>query len=94
MSRRRLFGPDHPVASAVFGAAMIAMVTYLFVSRPGPIPAVPHPPAKAQPDPPAPVARQVVQRANFYDQEVEPLIAKTDALNREAATAFNHLSRI
>ncbi len=37
----------------------------------------------AEPD--RPVAAAEVQRANFYDTEVEPLIIQTDELNREAA---------
>ena len=80
-----MLGPEHPIASALFGAALVGLLTYLVVSRPEAVPKVPDAPAVEQPKPPEPVVQPEVRRAHFYDAEVEPLIAKTDALNREAA---------
>ncbi len=82
----RLLGPDRPLASAAVGAALLAALTYLVVLRPEPVPVIPTAPVKtALGEPAPPIAKPEVQRAHFYDAEVEPLIEQTDALNREAA---------
>ena len=79
-------GPERPVVSALFAAALVGSLTYLslYASRPDPAPELPAASRPAGPVAP-PMAEPEVQRAAFYDAEVEPLIVATDTLNRQAA---------
>ncbi len=76
-------GPAHPVGAAAWGATLVALLVFVVSSQQtrGPLPEIPTPT-------PVPVAVSVardVQRALFFDTQVEPRIDETDRRNRQAA---------
>jgi len=78
--------PFHPVAFAVFVAALCAQVAFVITTRDDtPLEATVTELVDPEPsEPPSVIAREV-QRAKFFDESVQPEIAMTDARNREAA---------
>lgn len=78
-------GP-HPIGTAVLGGAFAALLTLAVVSERPRVRPVEIPESPSVPTVEVPLqASRDTQRAAFYDEEVEPEIVRTDALNRQAA---------
>ncbi len=83
-SKKLTFGPAYPAAAAAWAGVIAAWCTFVVVTQRPPEPRRLELPEPAPTEAVTVVPRNV-QRAVFFDSEVEPRIVETDRLNREAA---------
>ena len=77
-------GLEHPLAACILLAALVALATLAVTSHPND-PAAPPAFEAAPPQEISVAPSREALRSEFFDREVEPRIAETDRMNREAA---------